>query len=50
MDKGPVTKKLVEQMSMLISAARTCETMIELRDRMAALNGMRPPTDGVDGP
>ena len=27
---------------MLIGVARTCETMTELRDRMAALNGKQP--------
>src|SRR3984893_4215127 len=35
-------KKLVEHMWMLIGVARTCETMMELRDRMAALNGKHP--------
>ena len=35
-------KKLVEHIWMLIGVARTCETMIELRDRMAQLNGKSP--------
>ncbi len=42
---------------MLIGVARTCETMTELRDRMAALNGKQPvklrlylPAPGTDGP
>ncbi len=50
-------KKLVEHMWMLIGVARTCETMTELRDRMAALNGKQPvklrlylPAPGTDGP
>ena len=48
-------KKLVEHMWMLIGVARTCETMTELRDRMAALNGKQPvqlrlylPTPGTE--
>lgn len=32
-------KKLVEHIWALIGIARTCETMFELRDKMAALNG-----------
>ena len=32
-------RKLVEHIWALIGIARTCTTMIELRDRMAALNG-----------
>ena len=50
-------KKLVEHMWMLIGVARTCETMTELRDRMAALNGKQPvqlrlylPTPGTENP
>jgi hypothetical protein len=42
---------------MLIGVARTCETMTELRDRMAALNGKQPvqlrmylPTPGTENP
>jgi hypothetical protein len=42
---------------MLIGVARTCETMTELRDRMAALNGKQPvqlrtylPALGADTP
>jgi hypothetical protein len=35
-------KKLVEHIWMLIGVARTCETMTELRDRMAQLNGKHP--------
>jgi hypothetical protein len=35
-------KKLAEHIWMLISVAKTCTTMIELRDRMAALNGKQP--------
>ena len=35
-------RKLVEHIWMLIGVARTCETMMELRDRMAALNGKQP--------
>lgn len=34
-------KKLVEHIWVLIGVARTCETMIELRQRMAELNGRR---------
>ena len=50
-------KKLVEHMWMLIGVARTCETMTELRDGMAALNGKHPvqlrlylPTPGAETP
>jgi hypothetical protein len=35
-------KKLIEHMWMLIGVAKTCETMTELRDRMAELNGKVP--------
>jgi hypothetical protein len=42
---------------MPIGVARTCETMTELRDRMAALNGKQPiqlrlylPRPGIDTP
>lgn len=35
-------KKLVEHIWMLIGVAKTCHTMTELRDRMAALNGKVP--------
>jgi hypothetical protein len=34
-------KKLVEHIWILIGVARTCETMLELRQRMAELNGKR---------
>ena len=34
-------KKLVEHIWMLIGVARSCHTMLELRDRMAELNGQR---------
>jgi P63C domain len=35
-------KKLVEHLWMLIGVAKTCETITELRDKMAALNGRVP--------
>ncbi len=35
-------KKLVEHIWMIIGMARTCETMTELRDKVAALNGKQP--------
>lgn len=35
-------KKLVEHIWMLIGVARTCETMTDLRDRMAQMNGKIP--------
>ena len=35
-------KKLVEHIWMLIGVAKTCNTMIELRDRVAELNGKIP--------
>jgi hypothetical protein len=35
-------RKLIEHIWMLIGVARTCENMVELRDRMAELNGKMP--------
>jgi hypothetical protein len=35
-------KKLIEHIWMLIGVAKTCNTMTELRDRMAELNGRIP--------
>jgi P63C domain len=35
-------KKLVEHIWMLIGVAKTCESMLSLRDRMAELNGKMP--------
>jgi hypothetical protein len=35
-------KKLVEHIWMVVGVAKTCETMIELRDRVAALDGKQP--------
>ena len=35
-------KKLIEHIWMIVGMARTCETMIELRDRVNALYGKRP--------
>ena len=34
-------KKLVEHIGLLIGIAKTCETMLELRRKMAELNGKR---------
>jgi P63C domain len=34
-------KKLVEHVWVLIGVSRTCQTMIELRQKMAELNGKR---------
>ena len=39
MDGAPGLKKLVEHIWMLIGVSRTCENMVELRQRMAELNG-----------
>ncbi len=35
-------KKLVEHIWMVIGMAKTCESMTELRDRVAALDGKQP--------
>jgi hypothetical protein len=35
-------KKLVEHIWMVIGMAKTCSSMMELRDRVAALDGKQP--------